>query len=73
MCLGAAAELWFTALFLEGDASVFAFEWLGLAGLLAGLSGAVLLGYSHGQVARSTMIAVVVSLAAWAAVAAAGR
>lgn len=70
MCEGAAAGLWFTALFVEGDPGTFAFEWLGLTALLAGLSGAVLLGHSQGQVARSTTIAVEVWLAVRATIAA---
>jgi hypothetical protein len=68
--LGAGAGLWFTALFVGGDPKVFAFEWLGLVALLAGLGGAVLFGHSRGQVARSTTIALLAVLAVWAAIAA---
>jgi len=72
-CVGAASGLWFTALFVEGDPGVFAFEWLGLTALLAGLGGAVLWGYSRGGVAGSTAIAAVILLAVWTTLAAVAR
>jgi hypothetical protein len=71
--LGAGAWLWFTARFLGGDPGVFASEWLGLTALLAGLCAAVLLGHSRGQIARSTMIAVLGALAVWTIIALVAR
>jgi hypothetical protein len=68
--LGAGAGLWFTALFVGGDPRVFAFDWLGLMALLAGIGAAVLFGHSRGQVARSTTIALLAVLAVWTAIAA---
>jgi FtsH-binding integral membrane protein len=63
--LGAAAVLWFAALFVGGDSRVLSSEWLGLMALLAGLGASVLFGHSRGKIKRSTTIAVLAALALW--------
>jgi hypothetical protein len=62
---------------------VFAFEWLGLIVLNAGLGAAVLFGHgpfghslfghSRGQVTRSTTIALLAALAGWTTIAVSAR
>ena len=67
--VGAGAAIWFTALFVGGDPGVFAFEWLGLMALLAGLGAALFLGHSRGHITRSRMIALLMILAVWTTIA----
>jgi len=71
--VGAVAGLWFTALFVGGDPRVFAFEWLGLMALEAGLGAAVSCGYGRRHITRSTTIAALGALAVWTGIAVAVR